>query len=617
MDWQGAYQVAAVNWQPWFMLGLVVLVFIGLALNRAPDALMLGATVAAGLAGIIKPAEVFRGFSNENVLTVAALFVVAAALRETGALDVLGARMFGQARGERSAMVRLAGSVVPSSAFLNNTPIVAMFLPVVTEWCRKHRVSPSRLLMPLSYFAILGGICTLIGTSTNLVVNGLMGEWAKQHAGTPLARQLHPMSLFELGRVGLPMSLAGLAMLLTLGRRLLPDRKDLIEELGDTMREYLLDMQIQQGCRLIGQRVAEAGLRHLPGLFLVEITREGNVISPVEPDEMLRENDRLTFAGAVDTIVDLERIAGLVPVADGAYELGKERRDRRLCEAVISATSPIINKTVRDSDFRALYNAAIVAIHRGGERLRGRIGDVVLRPGDTLLLQAGPHFVRAHRNDPDFYLVGRIDEARPVRHERASLSILLLGLLIAGFALSVRFHHWMPPEVIIVFLVAGAMIATRCISVTDARQSVDWQTLVTIAASFGLGKAIENSGLARIIAEGLFSVSQSMGPIAALSAIYLMTMLMSELLSNNASAALMFPFAIATAELFGADARPFAMAIAFGASAAFATPIGYQTHMMVWSPGGYKFTDFMRVGVPMDILLWIVATALIPIAWPL
>lgn len=609
------------HWQAMFMLALVVGVFIGLVKNLAADALIVGAAVMAGLVGIVKPEDVFKGFANENVLTVAALFVVAAALRETGALDILGGRMFGKASGENSAMVRLAGCACTSSAFLNNTPIVAMFLPIVTEWCRKHRISPSRLLMPLSYFAILGGICTLIGTSTNLVVNGLMAEWARLHAGEPIAQQLRPMSMFELGRAGLPMSIAGLLLLLTLGKRLLPDRKDLLDELGETTREYLVDMQIQPGCRLIGQSVQAAGLRHLPGLYLVQITREGRSISPVEPDEVLEQGDRLTFAGAVNTIVDLERIPGLVPATDTGYEMGTKRRDRRLCEAVVSSTSPIINKTVRDADFRALYNAAIVAIHRGGERLGGRIGDVVLRPGDTLLLQAGPHFVRAHRNDPDFYLVSRIDEARPVRHERATISILLLGALIVGFALSTK-YHWMPPEVIVVFAIAGLLIGTRCISVSDARQSVDWQTLVTIAASFGLGKAIEQSGLAKMIAQGLFTGIGSLGtgphiPVIALSAIYLMTMVMSELLSNNAAAALMFPFGIATATAFGVDARPFAMAIAFAASAAFATPIGYQTHMMVWSPGGYKFTDFMRVGIPMDILLWIIATILIPIAWPL
>ena len=625
MDWTWLKD----HWQMFYMLLLVGLVLYGLVRNFAPDALILGAAVLSGLAGIIEPHEIFRGFANEAVLTVGVLFVIAAALRETGALDILGSRMLGKAKTETSALLRLGGSVMGSSAFLNNTPIVAMFLPITLDWCRQHRISPSRLLMPISFFAILGGICTLIGTSTNLVVDGLMGEWSRlnpEHGD-----DLRPMTLFELGKAGLPMALLGVAYLLVLGQRLLPDRKDLIEQLGENMREYLVDMVVQPGSRLVGQRIDQAGLRHLPGLFLVEILRDGRVIAPVEPDEVLQANDRLTFTGAVSTIVDLERIPGLVPAPDGGYvSTETKRRDRRLCEAVVSNTSPVVGKTIRDSDFRARYNAAIMAVHRGGTRLTGRIGDIVLRPGDTLLLQAGPHFVRAHRNDPDFFLVSRVDEARPVRHNRAGISILLLALLVLGFSAATFREHvpaayqfLFPPEVVIAFVIGGLMVITRCISVSDARQSVDWQTLITIAASFGLGKAIENSGLANLIASGMYqglgalNLGPELGPVAALSAIYLLTLVLSELLSNNAAAALMFPFGIATAAMFDVNARPFAMAIAFGASAAFATPIGYQTHMMVWGPGGYKFTDFTRVGIPLDLLLWIAGSVLIPIMWPL
>ena len=610
-------------WQAWFMLVLLALVFVGLVKNLQPDALMIGAAVVAGLAGILKPEEVFRGFSNENMLTVAALFVVAAALRETGGLDILGGRMLGRARTENGAMLRLATTVVGTSAFLNNTPIVAMFLPVVTEWCRKHRVSPSRLLIPLSFLAILGGICTLIGTSTNLVVNGLMLEWTRTHQDGQIHQQLHPMSLFELGKAGLPMAVIGIAYLMLIGRRLLPDRRELIEEFGSRAREYVVDMLVQPGCRLIGQRVEEAGLRHLPGLFLIEIQRGDRVIAPVQPDEVVREGDRLSFTGAISTIVDLERINGLVPANHDCEVHVSRRRDRRLCEAVLSGTAPLIGKSVRDADFRALYNAAIVAVHRGAARLHGRVGDIVLRPGDTLLLQTGPHFARAHRNNPDFFLVSDVEEARPVRHDKAVTSIALLVLLIGGFGISTYVNFM--PEVLIAFVIAGLMTATRCIAFSDARQSIDWQTLVTIAASFAVGKAIENSGLAKAIATGVFtginalpaSLHQAWGGVLAVSAVYLLTMVLSELLSNNAAAALIFPFAIATAQAFHVDPRPFAMAVAFAASAAFATPIGYQTHMMVWGPGGYKFTDFTRVGIPLDILMWLAASVLIPIMWPL
>lgn len=603
------------DWQPWLMYAIIVAVFIGLARELAPpDVLLLGGTILAGLLGIIKPAAVFVGFSSPSVLMVGALFVVAAALRETGALDMIGYRMLGKTRTETGALLRMLGVLTVSSAFLNNTPIVAMFLPILVDWCRKNRVSPSRLLIPLSFMTILGGICTKIGTSTNLVVDGLMRRWAESGAGSGLADSLRPMSLFELGMVGLPLAIIGGVFLLTVGRRLLPDNKSLIEQLGESSREYLVDMLVQPTCRLVGQTVADAGLRHLPGLFLIEINRDGRTITPVNPDEVIQAGDRLTFTGVVSTIVDLERIPGLIPAADDGYETkAVARRHRRLCEAVISSTSPLIGKSIRDAEFRAMYNAAVVAVHRGGTRLHGRIGDIVMRAGDTLLLQTGPHFARAHRNNPDFFLVGSVEEARPIRHDRAAIALLLLGALIVLLATGIVL------EVMAAFLIAGLMVASRCISASEARQSVDFQTLIAIAASFGMGEAIYASGAADQIAGAIAWLTSFGGPSTgawlALSAIYLVTMLSSELLTNNASAAMVFPFAMATAQAWGVDARPFAIAVALGASAAFATPLGYQTHMMVWGPGGYKFSDFVRIGLPLDMLLWLAASILIPMVW--
>ncbi|UCD27913.1 MAG: SLC13 family permease [Planctomycetota bacterium] len=616
-----------MEWQAWFTIAIIVLVFYGLARSLGPpDVLLVGSIVAVGVVGVITLEEMFAGFSNPGMLTVAALFIVAAALRETGALDIIGNQLLGKTKKEKTALLRLALPTIGMSAFLNNTPVVAMLVPIITDWCRKHRISPSRLLLPVSYLAILGGTCTLIGTSTNLVVYGMMRERVvaldKQIASEsdPQTSQkleqtkeaLHPISLFEMAAVGIPFAIAGAIYLLFVGRRLLPDRKDLLEQMGESAREYLVDMVIQPGGRLINQSITEAGLRHLPGLFLIEITRGEQIISPVSPDVILQQGDRLTFTGVVSTIVDLERIPGLIPAADESYETrAVERRYQRLCEAVISATSPLIGKNIRDANFRALYNAAVVAVHRGGERLKGRIGDIVLRAGDTLLLQATTHFASAHRNNPDFFLVSSIDEARPVRHDRLLMSLGFLGLLIVLMATGIV------PTVLAAFLIAGLMVGTRCISATDARQSVDWQTLLTIAAAFGLGKALDNSGAARTIANLVFDATQNLGPIAAIAAVYLITTIFTELITNNAAAALIFPFAIAVADAFGVNPRPFAMVVAFAASASLCTPIGYQTNMMVFGPGGYRFNDFVRVGLPLNLLLCVVATTLIPLVWPL
>jgi di/tricarboxylate transporter len=417
------------------------------------------------------------------------------------------------------------------------------------------------------------------------------------------------MGLFELSYVGIPYCIVGVLYLYFVGYRLLPERKDPLDRLSESYREYLANMRIEDGCRLVGQQVQEAGLRQLPGLFLIEIVREGEIIAPIAPDQLLHAGDVLTFTGAVSTIVELERIPGMVSVADGGYE-NKGSRDRMLCESVVSNTSPVQGKTIRDADFRATYNAAVVAVHRGGQRLMGRVGDIVLHAGDTLLLQTGPHFVRAHRNNPDFLLISGVDDSRPFQHEKAAVSLGLLALLILLMATGVV------PIVIAAFVVAGLMIVTRCISASEARQSVDWQTLITIGAAFGMAKALENSGGVAWIAEVAVGSVGAWGPVAILCAIYFITSMVTEVVTNNAAAALLFPFAIAMADQLDVSARPFVMAIAFAASASFITPIGYQTNLMVYGPGGYRLTDFVRVGAPLNLILLVVATLLIPMAWP-
>jgi di/tricarboxylate transporter len=604
-----------LEWQAWFTIGLVGVLFITLARNIAPpDVTLLGGAVLLTVVGIIEPAEAFHGLTNPGMLTVAALFVVSAGLRETGALDRIGGRLLGGARSERGAVLRLAPQVTALSAFMNNTAVVAMLVSVVTSWCRRYRVSPSRLLIPLSYLSILGGICTLIGTSTNLVVFGLMAEHSDVVADPARREALRHVSLFDFAYVGVPLAVVGMAYLMFIGRRRLPNREDLLERLGESSREYVVEMVVRPECALVGKTIEAAGLRRLPGLFLIEVVREGRVIAPAPPTEVILAGDRLTFAGVVSTIVDLERIPGLVPTADeDDATSAAERRQRRRCEAVVSSTSPLIGKNIREANFRALYNAAVVAVHRGGARLSGRIGDIVLRSGDTLLLQTGAHFAEANRNNPDFYLVSPIEEARPVRHERALVSVGLLGLLILLLVFGERLGI---PTHVAAFLVGGLMIVTRCISPGDARRSVNWDVLLTIVAAFGIGAGLEKSGAARGIAEFLTTHTQAWGPVVALAVTYGITSLFTELITNNAAAVLVFPIAMSVAEQLGVSPRPFAFAIAYAASSSFATPFGYQTNLMVYGPGGYRFMDFFRVGVFMNLLLWATAVLVIPLVWP-
>lgn len=597
-----------MGWEAWFTLFVLVVVLIALVREWGPtDMVLMAGAVAVTVAGVITPKDLFAGFSNEGMLTVAALFVVAAGVRETGALDIIGRFMMGGARTETAAMLRMSPQVATLSAFLNNTAVVAMLLPVVTDWCRKHNVSPSRLLLPLSHITVLGGCVTLVGTSTNLVVNGLMARAVV--ADPSHATDLKPLWLFELAMVGIPCALAGTAYMLTIGRKLMPDRKDMLESFDAQRRDYLVNVRVEPDCVLIGKQIEEAGLRRLPGLFLTEIRRGNRMIAPVGPNETVQPGDRLTFTGAVSTIVDLERIRGLVAVSED--EPASRDHERDYVEVVISVSSPLCGQSIRDCNFRARFNAAVLAVHRGGERLLGRVGDITLRAGDALLIQAGPHFLAAHRNSPDFVLVSQMQDTRPVRHDRALISMVLLLVFIVLLA-----TEWLAAPVA-AFLISGLMIVSRCISPAAARRDVRWDVLIAIAASFALGAALEKSGAATELAKWMVGAAGPFGPIAVLAAVYFVSMLLTELITNNAAAVLVFPIAIEVAEQLGVPARPMIMAITFAASFGFATPMGYQTNLMIYGPGGYRFLDFVRVGVPLDLICMAVAVTLIPFVWPL
>jgi di/tricarboxylate transporter len=616
--------------EAWISLGVTLGIFVALQRVRGipPDLLFLFGLLAVTAAGVITPEEALRGFANPVVITIGALFVVAAGLKSTGALDMIGQRVLGSARDERGALARMTAPIVGMSAFLNNTPIVAMMVPIVIDWCRRRGLSPSRLLIPISYLAIIGGTCTLIGTSTNLLLNGMLAaEYQKraEHARADsadaqqqaLRHALRPMHLFEIGYVGIPSAVAGSLVLVCFAYRLLPRRLELVEQLGEQRREYLVEMLVAPECRLIGQTVEGAGLRHLPGLFLIEIDRDGDIITPVAPEDVIHAGDRLVFTGVVSTIADLEKIPGLVPAADMTYEVHpRQRQGRRLTEVVLSDSSPLCGKTVREARFRQLYNAAVVAVHRNGKRLPSKIGDIRLQPGDTLLLQTRSGFADAFRNSPDFYLVADVAGYAAVRLDRAYLALALLALLVVLFTICTLTDNaaWAGISAI---AVAGLLIATRCISMNEARDAVDLQVLLTIGASLGLGLAIDRSGAAGYLARSLVDAVGQGHPWLLLAVVFVVTSALTELITNNAVAALMFPIGLAVATEGGYSPRPFVMAIAMAASASFMTPIGYQTNLMVMGPGGYQPRDYLRAGAPMELTVMVTSLLLIPIFWPL
>jgi di/tricarboxylate transporter len=578
----------------------VVAAVIGLlaATRLSADVVLLAGVTALLVAGVLTPAEALAGLSNEGMATVGVLYVVAAGLRETGAIGWVVQGVLGRPRSLAAAQVRLMAPVTGLSAFLNNTPVVAMFLPATVDWARQNRLPISKLLIPLSYAAILGGTCTLIGTSTNLVVNGLLTN----QAGLP------GLGMFDITAVGLPSALIGMAYLILLGRWLLPDRKPVMSDLDDP-RQYTVEMMVEQGSPLVGKTIEEAGLRHLPGMYLVEVERGGEVLPAIAPHQRLRAHDRLVFAGVVESVVDLQRFRGLVPASDQVFKLGVPRPERCLIEAVVSDSCPLVGKNIREGRFRNVYNAAVIAVARNNERIRAKIGDIVLRPGDTLLLEADPGFVDRQRDSRDFFLVSRLPNSRPPRHDRALAAVAIL----AGMVLVVTLE-WVS-MLVAAMVAAGLMLATRCISSGAARAAVDWEVLITIAASFGIGFALEKTGGAHYVAENLIRLAQG-DPWVTLAVVYLVTMLFTELITNNAAAVLIFPIALSTSQALGVSFTPFVIAIMMAASASFSTPIGYQTNLMVYGPGGYRFSDYFRVGIPLNLLMAVVTISLAPHVWP-
>jgi di/tricarboxylate transporter len=587
-----------MNLEAWIAVAVVALVIALLVFTRfAADVVLVAGVTLLLVSGVLSPAEALAGLSNEGMATVAVLYVVAAGLRETGAVAWLVQGVLGRPRSLFNAQLRLMTPVAAASGFMNNTPVVAMFLPAVIDWARQNRLPVSRLLIPLSYASILGGTCTLIGTSTNLVVNGLLTS----HAGLP------GLGMFDITRVGLPAALIGIAYLMLLGRWLLPDRRPVMDPQDDP-RRYTVEMLVQSSSPLAGKSVEEAGLRHLPGMYLVEIERDGEVIPAIAPHQRLKGGDRLVFAGILDSVVDLQRFRGLVPATDQVFKLDVPRPERSLVEAVVSDSGPLVGKSIREGRFRNLYNAAVIAVARNGERVQKKIGDIVLRPGDTLLLEADPSFVERQRNSRDFFLVSRLENSHPLRHERAVTALLILAAMVV--AVSAGWVSMLQGALV----AAGFMLVTRCVTGGAARAAVDWQVLIAIAASFGLGSALEKTGAAQHIAEQLIALAQG-SPWGTLAVVYLVTMLFTELITNNAAAVLVFPIALSTSQSLGVNFLPFAITIMMAASASFSTPIGYQCNLMVYGPGGYRFTDYFRVGIPLNFLMAAVTIVIVPLVW--
>jgi len=586
-----------MEWQAVFTLMMLVGVLGTLALTRvSADLVLMSALALLLVSGILGPLEALAGFANPGVITIATLYVVAAGLKETGAVQWIARLLLGHPKTQRGAQLRMIGPTGVLSSFMNNTAVVAMFIPAIQDWAQRLGIPASKLLLPLSYAAILGGTCTLIGTSTNLVVDGML----QSRLGINLG-------LFELAWVGVPLLVVGGAFLVLVGHRLLPDRGGLSEEL-DQVREYGVEVEVESPGPLVGKTIAQAGLRALTYGYLTEIDRDGRLITAVEPDRTLQAGDKLYFVGAPECASELRRIQGLKPANGSVHKLEMENHQRCLVEVVLGPEFPALNKTIRDSRFRTRFNAVILSVSREGKRVPGKLGDITFRMGDTLLLEASHQFVEQYRFRRDFLLVSALNDSTPPDFRKAPRALGILGVMVllsASGLLSILEAA---------FIAAGAMIVSGCLTASRARRSVDLPVLVVIAASFALGNAMTETGAAQWVA-GLLLGWGPLTPWVALAMVYVLTAVFTEVITNNAAAVLMFPIAMAVSEQLGVSVLPFAIAVMFAASASFITPLGYQTNLMVYGPGRYQFLDYVRIGTPLSILVACVAIGLIPLIW--
>ncbi|MFQ5705527.1 MAG: SLC13 family permease [Gemmatimonadales bacterium] len=584
----------------WVTLAVLVVVVVILARDVvAPSVAVVGAVVALLVSGVVNAQQAFVGFSNPAPLTVAALYVLARAIEKTGALQPVVSGTLGEGKGRSTTLVRLLVPTAAASAFLNNTPIVAMLVPQVRNWADRYGHSVSRFLMPLSFAAILGGMVTLIGTSTNLVISGMLQ-----------ATGYEPLGMFELTRVALPVALVGIVAIVMLVPRLLPERRAARREIEQEFREFVVGMRVERGGPIDGKSVESAKLRNLQGVFLVEIERDGELISPVGPGTKLHGGDRLTFVGRVGQIVDLQGMRGLASTErEHLAEFDSARHT--FLEAVIGPASPLVGRTLKAVGFRSTYQAAVVAIHRAGQRVDAKLGSVRLKVGDTLLLLADEGFQWRWRDRNVFLLVSRLGGAPPGVTRKAWVAGLVgLGIVLAA-GLGVM------PILNAALLGAFALVVFGVLTPGEARTAVDLDVVLTIAGAFGLASALQVSGLASAAASVLVDVFGGLGPRGGLLAIVLATVGLVCVITNNAAAVLMFPIAMSTATELGLAERPFAIALALAASASFLTPVSYQTNLMVYGPGGYRFSDYPRLGLPLVVLVVVAAVLVVPVFWGL
>lgn len=563
-------------------------------------ALMLMATLL--LTGIVTAEEGISGFSNTATVTVGAMFILSAGLFKTGVVNFLGVQVIRVFRVNfwlaMATMMIVAGGL---SAFINNTPVVAIFIPIMLSVAVNMNISASKLLMPLSFAAMFGGVCTLIGTSTNILVSTIAVRY-----GQPA------FSMFEFAPLGLIFFGAGLVYMLLIGIRLIPDRrsdKELTEEFG--MGEYLTEIIVQPEAKSVGQPVATCSMVEEVGIEILEVIRDGRRISLPPSMTIIQAGDVLRVRGNVEKIKKLQEREGITLKPSRKFQDKDIVSDEiDLLEAVIAPNSTLEGKTLKRARFRDTYGATALAIRHRGTLMHDDVGTTVLTAGDVLLIEARKEAIERLKEDDAFVFVSEVGLPK-FRTRKVLPALAIVAGVVATAAMGVL------PIVISAIIGCVLLVVTRCITLEEAYRAIDWKVIFLLAGALTLGVALEKTGTALFISHLLIQTVGQLGPLALVASFYLLTSVLTNAMSNNATAVLVAPIAIASAESLQVDARPFLMAIAFAASASFMTPVGYQTNTMIYGVGQYRFADFLRVGTPLNILFWIIATLMIPYFWPL
>ncbi len=576
----------------WITVVVLVLAFGLLAWDRlSPSAVVLTAAVTLLVTDVITSRQALSGFANPAPITVAALYVLARAAEKTALLTPMTARLLGEGRTARD-LARLLVPVAAASALLNNTPLVAMLTPDIVSLSQRRELPASRFLMPLSFAAILGGTITVLGTSTNLVVSGLLEDSG-----------VAPLGLFEVTPIALPAAVLGVALIIVLARRLVPLRSTVQEQAAESVREFVVTMVVLPGGQYDGRRLGESDLIGRRNVFLVQLARGDQVFSPVvDLDLVMQEGDRLTFVGEVRQIVGLYRLVGLRSTAQDHLDVVAEP-GHGLHLAVVGRDSPLAGHTLSDVNFLTRYQAAVLAIHRDGQRMTLDPRDVRFRPGDALLVLASDQFRDNWSEGRDFLLVADLDGDSPHMSRRAgfvaAITVVMVGVAALGILSILE----------AALLAAGALVATRTLTSNEVRDAIDFDVIILIAASFALGAAMETTGLAEGVARGIVGMFNPLGDAGVVFGLLLAVSLLTELITNNAAVVVVFPIAMSVATNGGLDNRAVAVALAVAASSSFLTPIGYQTNTIVYGPGGYRFTDYLRLGIPVKIVTLALVTA--------